>query len=246
MNLRSLLIIVLSAFSLLLSADPTHVTVRVLAKDAKFIGTSMEGAAITIENAANQELLAKGLTQGATGDTKTIMKTPKQRGDQLSSEDSAAFNTTLELTEPTKVKISATGPMNLGDNAVTVSAEYWLIPGKHMNHKDAILLEMPGFYMVSELKPGSAENQVTVSSELRMMCGCPIEPDGLWDANQYEIEAYLLKDGKEIARKAMKFVETSQFSATFDLSGAGSYQVITHAYDRETSNTGYDAISFNK
>ncbi len=246
MNIRSLLIMTLSAFSLLLSAESTQLTVRVLAKDAKFIGTSMEGAEITIENVATGKLLAKGLTQGATGDTQTIMKTPKKRGDQLSSDDSAAFTTELKLTEPTKVKISATGPMNLGDNAITVSAEYWLIPGKHLSHKDAIMLEMPGFYMVSELETDNANNQVTVSSELRMMCGCPIEPDGLWDANQYEIEAYLIKDGKEMARKVMKFVETSQFSATFELSGPGAYKVITHAYDRETSNTGFDAISFNK
>ena len=85
---------------------------------------------------------------------------------------------------------------------------------------------------------------IAVTSEIRMMCGCPIEPDGLWDANRYEIVAYLLKNGEEVARKTMDFVKTSEFSTEFKLSDKGNYQIVTFAYDPHNSNTGVDTLSF--
>ncbi|MBT5659166.1 MAG: hypothetical protein HOJ02_03315, partial [Rhodospirillaceae bacterium] len=51
------------------SAEPTRLTVRVMAKDAKFIGTSIGGARITIRDVDTGELLAQGVTEGSTGNT---------------------------------------------------------------------------------------------------------------------------------------------------------------------------------
>jgi hypothetical protein len=45
-------------------ANPTDITVRVKAKDGKFLGTHVGGALITIKDAQTGELLAKGLTMG--------------------------------------------------------------------------------------------------------------------------------------------------------------------------------------
>ncbi len=244
--MRILISLLCLLFTLHLAATPTEINVRVLAKDAKFIGTSMEGALVTITDVDANKVLASGTTEGATGNTKVIMKTPKARHDHLSDAESAVFKATLEVTHPMRVRVSAKGPMNLGDRAMEVSTEMWLIPGKHLNQNDAILLELPGFYIQSELedKP-AAQSQVKVVSEVRMMCGCPIEPDGLWDANHYEITAYLLKNGKELARKPMKFVETSKFEASFKISGAGNYEIVTFAYDPTKANTGVDRILFS-
>jgi hypothetical protein len=227
-----------------LQAEPTKVKVTVLAKDAKFIGSSMDGAQITILNSDTAEVLAQGLTEGATGDTKTIMQTPHSRHQVLSSDNSASYQTTLNITKPIKIKVTARGPMNLDDNSSTVSAEYWLIPGKHLDKNDAIKLEMPGFFIKSSLTHDKNSSMIAVTSEIRMMCGCPIEPDGLWDANRYEIVAYLLKNGEEVARKTMDFVKTSEFSTEFKLSDKGNYQIVTFAYDPHNSNTGVDTLSF--
>jgi hypothetical protein len=235
----------LLAFAQLLRAEPTQIDVRVLAKDAKFIGSSMEGAAITVTDLTTQQIIASGKTQGATGDTTLIMKTPRTRNGQLSNETSAVFSATLDIEQPTRVRITARGPLNLEDGAMQVSTDLWLIPGKHLNKGDGILLELPGFYIKSGLKqPPTADLPLVVTSEIRMMCGCPIEPNGLWNANDYEITAILQKNGEEIARKSMKFVETSVFEASFALTGPGDYQLITFAYDPYHANTGVDQISF--
>ncbi|MEY4708307.1 MAG: hypothetical protein RJB58_2030 [Pseudomonadota bacterium] len=55
-------------------ATPTTIVIRVLAKDAKFVGTDMGGGQITLRDAASGELLAQGLVEGATGSTPVIMK----------------------------------------------------------------------------------------------------------------------------------------------------------------------------
>lgn len=232
--------------TLQLAAEPTELQVRVLAKDAKFIGTSMDGALVTITNLETNQILAEGKTEGATGNTGVIMKTAKDRHTQLSDAESAVFRTSLDIQQPTRVRISAKAPMNLGDRAMEVSSDLWLIPGKHLNKNDAILLELSGFYIKSELKsPLKANSTLKVVSEVRMMCGCPIEPEGLWDANNYEITAYLIKNGKEVARKSMNFVKTSLFEASFEISGKGRYEIVTFAYDPAKANTGVDRILFD-
>ena len=62
-NLISLFVIVSGLLTYATShAIPTTITVRVISKGAKFIGTSMGGAQITIRNNMTKELLASGMT----------------------------------------------------------------------------------------------------------------------------------------------------------------------------------------
>ena len=53
----------LAAFSAAAHAEATDIVVRVLSKDAKFIGTSMGGMRVTLRDAHTGEILATGLTQ---------------------------------------------------------------------------------------------------------------------------------------------------------------------------------------
>ena len=59
-------IALLSLFSLgsaqIAIAEPTEITVRVMAKDSKFIGTETGGAQVTLRDADSGEVLAQGLT----------------------------------------------------------------------------------------------------------------------------------------------------------------------------------------
>ena len=68
------------------SAEQTEIIVRVLAKDSKFVGTSMGGMRIILRDAHTGEILATGLTQGGTGNTKLIMHEDKGRRAQLADE----------------------------------------------------------------------------------------------------------------------------------------------------------------
>ncbi len=132
-------------------AVPTDITVKVKTKDAKFIGTSMGGALITIKNADTGELLAKGVTQGSTGNTKLIMKSPWTRGVPIST-GAAEFKATIDINEPTLIEVTAYGPLAQRQSANRTSVTQWVVPGKHIVNGDAFMIEVPGL-VVDVLSP---------------------------------------------------------------------------------------------
>ncbi len=48
-------------------AEDTNITVRVVARNAQYVGDLVHGALITITDAASGEMLAQGTTSGNTG-----------------------------------------------------------------------------------------------------------------------------------------------------------------------------------
>jgi hypothetical protein len=146
MQAKALLLGLLTVFlsGSVVLAVPTRITVRVKTKDAKFLGTSMGGALITIKDARTGELLASGHTAGGTGNTTRILG-PTRRGEALSDETAAHFTTTIDLDAPRRLKVTAYGPLAAVQAANTVSATQWVVPGKHITGGDAWMLELPGF-----------------------------------------------------------------------------------------------------
>jgi len=122
----------------------TRITVRVKTKDAKFLGSSMGGALVTLRDARTSELLASGRTTGSTGDTERIMKRPNTARDVISDVTSACFRTELDLAEPRLVEVTAYGPLAQTQSAVQCSSQQWVIPGKHISEGDAWILELTG------------------------------------------------------------------------------------------------------
>jgi len=232
-------------------AEPTDVTVRVLSKGAKFVGSSMGGVEITLRDANTGELLAQGATIGGTGSTEKIMKSAHERGAPVSTEDSAKFTTTLDLETPRLVRVEAYGPMSQRQSAVTVTSTQWVVPGKDVTGGDAWLLELPGFVVdvvapQTPLKAGDAPQTLTLTANVFMMCGCPITPDGLWDANAYEIEAMVMRDGKLLRTVPLGYAgKASQFTTELEIAEPGAYEAIVYAYDPANGSTGLDRASFS-
>ncbi|MGR8918480.1 MAG: hypothetical protein ACU85V_02585 [Gammaproteobacteria bacterium] len=234
----------------LATAVPTEVTVRVVSRDAKFIGTSLGGARVTLRDAHTGEILASGVTAGSTGTTRTVMHTEGGRRARLTDDDAAAWTTTLDLDEPRLLELSAYGPLAQAQAANRVSATQWVVPGKHLSGGDGWTLEMPGF-AVDILGPPAhsrlegARTEITVAANVVMMCGCPIEPGGLWDANRYEVRALVRRDGEDIGAFPLAYAgQTSQFAVTLPLDAPGLYDVTVYAYDPHNGNTGLDRTSF--
>jgi len=133
-------------------AVPTHITIRVKTKGAKFLGTSMGGALIVIRDAETGELLAKGITSGGTGNTERIMKAPGRV--PVSDEGSAKFTTTIDIDGPRLLEVAAYGPLSQRQAANRVSATQWVIPGKDITGGDGWMMELPGL-AVQILSPRS-------------------------------------------------------------------------------------------
>ncbi len=242
------------AFAMLILVSPlfaqtggkeTKVMIRAIARDAKVIGTHVGGAKITVRDTATGEILAQGTQQGGTGDTNTIMKTPRTRGMAVySSGDASGYLAVLHLEKPTVVEISAEGPLGNAQATQRSSKTLLLIPGEDVLG-EGILLEIHGFIITplaplpdAKVKGGSP---FEVRATVTMACGCPTEPDGLWDANKIHVVARLLRDGKVESEIPMTYAGVQNtFHADVPAAPAGPLELQVLAMDPASANFGMD------
>lgn len=244
-----LLIIFIAGVQEITFAEETFIVIHVRANDAKFIGDSMGNALIIIRNAQTGEILDEGMTRGDEGDTNLLMRTPLNRGMRLTNENTAELRTILYIDVPTLITVEAHAPGNM-DNPIVASTQLWVIPGKHILG-DGIILTIPGFAVRSlSPQPGqtfklSKQKNIPLKAHIVTMCGCPVTPNGLWDANGYEIKAIIRKDNETVKTVKMVYAgEKSTFSALSPIEEPGTYEVYLYAYDPKTGNTGVDKTSF--
>ena len=232
------------------AAEPTDITVRVISKGAKFIGSSMGGVQVTLRDADTGELLARGVTRGGTGDTGRIMAPERERGRPLSTPGAAKFSTTLDLDAPRRIEVSALGPLAQRQSANRVSAVQWVVPGKDLTGGDGWLLEMPGFVVdvlapPAHLKLAGVPKSVPLQANVTMMCGCPVTQGGLWDANRYEVVARLTRNDAPAGETELTYAGTpSQFAAVLEIDEPGLYEAVVYAHDPKNGNTGLDKVTF--
>lgn len=244
-----IIVFLISFFSAFSQEDKrTKIIVRTKAKDAKFIGTSMGGSMIVLRDALTDEILAKGLTNGGTGNTDLIMNAPIERTTDI-TEGSAYYEASLYLSKPQFITIQALSPVNHEESRVFAQTQVWMIPGKHMDGA-GIVLEIPGF-VVEGLYPQthqgfSIETDKTVELKVNMvmMCGCPISKGGLWDSEEIEVEGMVYVNGAYWKTISMSIAETNTFTAVLTLEKTGSHEVIITAYHPRSKNTGVDQLNF--
>lgn len=242
-TLKSFLLLLVFLLPYTVLSQSTTVMIRAQSKDAKFIGTSIGGAKIIVRDAVTGEILDEGITSGSTGDTEKIMKEPKMRGERLTDDSTAGFLAELDIEEPRFITVEVLAPLNKKQAQVTSSTQLWVIPGKNIDG-DGVMVEIPGF-VVDILSPQIHEripsgNRVEITANVVMMCGCPLTSGGIWDADQYEVQAIISGNGEEERTVDLEIQEKpSTFSGNVDLS-TGNYKITVYAFDPETGNSGVD------
>ena len=230
----------------------TTITVRVIAKDGKFLGDDIGGSLITIRNVQTGELLANGYTRGGSGNTKEIMQTPRLWGAPIPTDSASDFTARLDLDEPRLIEVTAYGPTGGLQSAHKVSATQWVIPGKDVTGGDGLMLVLPGLLVqvvepITHLNLASLPAQVNFAANVTMMCGCPIGPPGVmdWDNKNFEVGAQIRKDGKLIDEIKFEYAgQTSQFKGSYTVKRKGFYEADVYAYQAENGNTGTGRVTF--
>jgi len=229
----------------------TNFVITVKARDAKFVGTAMGGALVTIRDRRTGDILIHGNTSGGTGDTKKIMSDKPARDAILVDDDTAKLQFSLEIFEPIPVTISATGPVGQAQASITVSEDMILIPGKDYTQGNGIMLELPGF-AVDVLNPPinakiklDPKKPVPLHVNIVKMCGCHIAPNTPWPPERYEVDAHIYVDDIYIKSFPMEYKgQASQFIKNIQIPDTGTYRLIVTAFDKVTKEAGMDATSF--
>jgi len=77
-----------------------------------------------------------------------------------------------------------------------------------------------------------------------MMCGCPIQKDGIWDSNLMEVKAIVHKDGESFGEVTLDNPKQNTFEGRLQITEAGYYQITVYAYNSKTGNTGVEKINY--
>ena len=224
-------------------ATETKIMVRAKAVDAKFIGTSVGGVKVVVEDAETGEILDQGWLNGATGSTTTLIKEPIKRGQRLTDDKTAGFVATVDISSPRLLRFKLIGPYGYRQALQEASVTSWVIPGKDILG-DGIVLTMTGF-IVDAWTRVLEGGQVDIYTKASMLCGCPIFPDGLWDPKNYEATAIIMKDEIKIDEVSLAFTgPVGLFSGSTTITEEGHYKAIIYLFDKKTGNVGVDRTMF--
>lgn len=221
-------------------AEVTRILVRAVSRDAKIIGDGVGGAWITIRDTRGH-VLAEGKQLGTTGETAAIMERPRKRGETVyATAEAAGFVAELDLVRPTVVEISAEGPLKFPHAVQRATKRMLLVPGKHITG-EGILLEIHGF-IVEILEPEEAAPWVAgqpreVNARVRMSCGCPTKPGGMWNSDRYSIVAKL-RQGERVTEERMVFSGEESVFETFFIPAAGPAELEILVSDPGEANFG--------
>lgn len=230
-------------------AERTDIDVRVLARGAKFIGGYTASASVTLTDADTGEVLARGLTQGTTGDTERILKGGVNGDGRLASGDSAVFKASLDLKSARRVTATVTGPLSQPQAATTVVSTQWVLPGRHVTAGDGWLLELPGL-IVDLVQPAAYQwsdknSSVPLQAAVTMMCGCGLSENGPWKVGDTEVEASVSINGKSQPVQKLAFDAASgKFATQIKTQGPGIYEVEVRAWAGPTNNAGVARTAF--
>ncbi|HHP7238428.1 hypothetical protein [Longibacter sp.] len=221
----------------------TTVTVRVVSNDAKLVQDPVGGARVVIRHAETGEVLAEGRQTGNSGSTDKIMNQPHERGATIYEAPGAAkFQTTIPLAGPTPVIVTAEGPLDYPESMQTASASATLVPGEDITG-DGLVLTLHGF-IVEMLSPEAGARvdggTVAVRARVRLLCGCPTQPDGLWDSSRYDMKAQIVSaDGEVLTEAPMRFTgTTNEYEADVPMPSENAATLRVVVADAERVNFG--------
>jgi hypothetical protein len=249
---------------------PTRISVRVIARDGKFLGDDIGGAQVTVRDAWTKELLAQGVTTGTSGPNGTdgVMCVTLRRGQPLPTTGASVFDVCLDLDRPRLLEFTAYGPLAARQSANTVSATQWVYPGKNIVEGDGFLLEIPGL-IVQIVDPPThyapaVLPELYIRANVAMMCGCPIEPksgkakiccelpdsDQPWLPEEFEVKAIIRSPAGNRIVIPLVFTQNppqsapGQFTATWiPPASGGVFEITVYAYQAATGNTGVDVAT---
>jgi len=160
----------------------------------------------------------------------------------FATDGAAGFLAELALSAPTVVEIVGEGPLGTEHAIQRTSKTMLVVPGRDVLG-EGVILELMGFTVTLEsptagtsIAPGT---DVSATARVTMLCGCPTQPGGLWDADRMEITLRAVRDGHVLNEWPMAYAgETSTYEAVFRVDEPGEVMLQVIASEPATANFG--------
>lgn len=254
-------------------AQKTSIMVRVQAKGGKFLADDAGGALVTIRDAATGERLGGGVAQGtgsgnlaqtysSAASLAAIVTPPAAAGDSsvvwwlAPDAGTSGLAVDLDLSRPTLLEITASGPLGGLQSASRATARQWIVPGQVVDQGPGFVVELPGL-VVQVMQPAThlaipstaLPYTVPFEANVTMMCGCQITCGGQWIPSDFVVTAAIGPVGAPIAETVTLCFPgeiPSRFCGSWQLpAGAtGFYRAEVTAVQQSTGNTGTGTVTF--
>lgn len=239
---------------------PTNITVRVQANGGMFLGPdSNNGAIITIKDFHTQKVLATGFTNGGSGTRSDSYEpnaspcpiiTPTKSAPAVqwvvASSTTAHFSTTLKLSKPVLLEITAEIPLPPEQGSQFITNTQWIVPGVDLTAGAGFVLVVPGLWIRPEISTN--QNTARIRAKVTMMCGCEINHFSPWLPQEFEVSGTISNADPAGApfRQAVhfSFVENGQYNSEVSLPQAGRYKLEVQAIQKRRGNIGYAVREF--
>jgi hypothetical protein len=161
------------------------------------------------------------------------------------------FTATLDLVRPTHIEVAAEGPLGTVHALQRATKTLLMVPGRDVAG-DGLVLELHGF-TVEILGPTESEaggtrtaragQPLEVRARVTMLCGCPTQPGGTWDADRMDIVVRILRDGRVLVQAPLSYAgATSTFAGSVVPPEAGTYELQILAVDEVEPNAGIVSV----
>jgi hypothetical protein len=146
----------------------------------------------------------------------------------------------VDLDGPTVLEFVGEGPLGFEHALQRAVTRMLVVPGEDILG-DGVVLELHGF-IVELVEPETLEGDgtVAVTARVRMLCGCPHTPGGLWDAERIAVVARLYEGSRVVREAQLDYAgRPNMFTGSLSLDGLRpDWHLVVLANDPERANFG--------
>ena len=156
------------------------------------------------------------------------------------TDGAAGFLARVPLARPTRIRITASGPLGFPEAIQSASTTLFIAPGQHITG-DGIVLQLHGFIVeILTPTPGLVDgSSLPVRARIRMLCSCATEPDGLWPSPEVQVRL-LAPSGEVAAEGELGYAgEPSTYEGSLEGLRPGAYELEVMALSRDRTNIGW-------
>lgn len=211
-----------------MNKQPTTLLIRPAARGGKYLGHDAanmchQSALVFLLNPVTEELLTYDFADASnllSAGPMDLMKPVSRNLPFATDSNTVHVKLTVDISEPTDVRVLVFGPLNHPDQARIAQADITVLPGVNIGispkYPEGLVIEIPGL-CISNVKADWQGPQVTGFAKVTMMCGCPIrhEAHWFWPDTDFSVQLVTYMKSKKVYHYTLTFDNSCDLESSF-------------------------------